>query len=487
MTQGMAMARALASIGVWDQVTHVGSNSGGNWWSSQFFYSKQFYEELTDPSRDLAAFVKTWGLTYEKAMQDAVDAGMAWATTFDAGSFSKLHPLCQHLADNIEKLLGPLDTRDFPAQDWLPYIATMLKPWIMDIETAAFNNRAMTGLKTATLIQQVTVPPDAFLDESTIATRSVEYSAGYFPNTTSSAYVLPMAHVRPPEADDGSLISSTWLYNNEIKKLTAKSSGVGGKAVNLVEERNFLLIEIAAASSSAAGAFASPAMAEEFVPGILSNPVDDCWPLGLECLAAPMLVEGYTLPTGQAALNATTNAEDMYYRLIDGGYIDNSNAAFTLARMQAECAAASEGCDGYTMIIAGDSVQPSLFSNPTFPPGSFIGPDQGGFNGPIPTIFSREPPAVDELVPYASVPIYNSSSRAACYYWHGELTTVSNEWFGVQGGAKVKLLFFTSDSDPIIVAGADAAFLFAEIYAPSVVAQAEGAAPVIEAFLKELL
>jgi len=30
-------------------------------------------------------------------------------------------------------------------------------------------------------------------------------------------------------------------------------------------------------------------MAEEYVPGILGNPVDDCWPLGLEGLASPLL------------------------------------------------------------------------------------------------------------------------------------------------------------------------------------------------------
>jgi len=35
-------------------------------------------------------------------------------------SFSKLHPLCQDLADNIDKLLGPLDARAFPAWMWLP-------------------------------------------------------------------------------------------------------------------------------------------------------------------------------------------------------------------------------------------------------------------------------------------------------------------------------------------------------------------------------
>ena len=486
MTQGMAMGRALSSIGALDKVTHVGSNSGGYWFSSQFFYSKRFYEEVTDPSRDLSAFVTAWGLTYEAAMNAAVDSGMAWATSFDAGTFSKLHPLCQHLAEEIEKLLGPLDSRDFPAQDWLPYIAAMLKAWIPDIETLVYNSRSFTGLQNATLIQQVTVPPDAFLDDSTIATRSIEYAAGYSPNTTSSAYILPIAHVHPPAAADGSITKSSWLYSDNVINITAKTGGLRKTEINLLEKHNTLLIEVTGASSAAAGLLASPAMAEEYAPGIASNPVDSCWPLGLESLATPMLVEGYTLPTGQDAINGTVSAEDMTYRLLDGGYIDNTNAAFTLARMQAECATASEGCDTYTMIIAGDAVQNSLFFNPEYPPGSFIGPSLKGFNGPIPTIFSREPPSADELIPYATIPMYNSTQLSTSYYWTGELTTVANEWFGVQGGAKVKLLYFAGDWDPIIVPGTRAALLFSEVYAPSVVAQAEGAAPIIEAFLGDI-
>ena len=43
MTQGMALSRAMAQNGAWPQVTHVGSNSGGNWFATQFVYSAECY------------------------------------------------------------------------------------------------------------------------------------------------------------------------------------------------------------------------------------------------------------------------------------------------------------------------------------------------------------------------------------------------------------------------------------------------------------
>jgi len=57
MTQAMGMTRALANIDALDQITHVGSNSGGNWFASQLFYSASFYGNLTDPSVDLGEFI----------------------------------------------------------------------------------------------------------------------------------------------------------------------------------------------------------------------------------------------------------------------------------------------------------------------------------------------------------------------------------------------------------------------------------------------
>jgi hypothetical protein len=194
----------------------------------------------------------------------------------------------------------------------------------------------------------------------------------------------------------------------------------------------------------------------------------------------------------------------MAFRYLDGGYIDNTNAAFTLASMQAECASSSssgsdiggtgtvkEGgqqldCSSntYKMIISGNSPQQSLWLDPLFPPGSFIqplSPNVPGANSPIPTIFAESFPGKGAWTAYATADIRSSNTS---YFWHGRLTTVSNQWYGVTEGATVELLYFTGDDTPIDVPGIHAAGIFAEVYAPSAVAQAEGAAPIIKAFIE---
>jgi len=479
------MTRALASVGGWDQITHVGSNSGGNWFASQLFYSEAFYGNLTDTSVDLASFVTLWGAEYGQAMRVAVESGAVWATVFDVGSFSAAHPVCAATANFVEGIGPFLDDRDFPAWMWMPYVAAMLKPWIADVETATFGTRAMTGLTTATLLQQTTMAPDVYLDNDVLATRSITYEAGYAPNTTTTSYVLPIGHATPP-AGGG---SPGFLLNHKITSVTATRDERNAKPYSLVDpSRDPLVVEMSSASSAALGIMASPTMLEEWVPGSL-HPLGACWPLGAETLGSPMLVDGYTLPTGEAALTATTDKDKILFRYMDGALADNSNAAMTLGRMQAECAAASgAGCeDGYRMIIACDDCQASLFMDPSMPPGTFIGPGSGdfGFNNPIPTIFAEGKPPDSAFTEYARCPdLYRNGSRSEATYWSGNLTTVNNEWYGVRGGDKVELLFLTGIWDVMAVAGLNAEQLFEKFYSQTAAAQADGAAPIISMFLE---
>ena len=483
MTQAMGMTRALASIDALDQITHVGSNSGGNWFSSQLFYSAPFYGNLTDTSVDLGEFITFWGSEYAAAMAAAMDSGAAWANVFDAGTFSKAHPLCSATAEYVAKLGPLLAGRDLPVWVWMPYIAAMLKPWIDDIETATYSTRAMTGLTTATLVQQTTLAPDAYLDNDVLATRSIAYRENYTVQTNSTSYVVPLGHVCPPSATTGG-DQPGWLLNSQVAELSAVTDARDAQPYNLLAPRDPLIAEIASASSSAMGLFASPAMLEEWAPGS-NHPFDDCWPLGVETLSGPMLVANAVLPTGDAALTYTADASNTLYRYMDGALSDNSNAAMTLGRMQAECSAnGGVGCeDGFRMIIAGGDCQSTLFYDASRPPGSFIGPDDGGYNNPIPTIFAEAQPAESTFAVYASVDLYNNGSRSDATYWRGTLTTVDNEWYGVAGGSSVELLYFTGIYDTMEAPGKHTEEYFAHFYAQTAPAQAAGAAPILQQFL----
>lgn len=496
MTQGMGISRAFSSLhggrdgGAWDRVTHVGSNSGGNWFSSQFFYSEEFYASLIDTDVSLSDFVAEWGSDYETRMVEAVESGAAWATNISTGSFF-LEPICNGLATLLDMLPPILDARAFPAWNWLPYIASMLEPWIVDLKTATYGTRSMTGLRTATLIQQISLPPTAFLDSSLETMRVVTYVDGFVPNATSDAYVVPMSHVQPPNCLNSASCNGSWLLSANIANITARTeASFRAQTLDLLAPRDPLIIEIVSASSSAAGIAASPVMMSEYANGTLAQRILDCMPLGLETLATPMLVNGTTLPTDTDVLFLGTD-EEIMFRSLDGAYTDNSNAAMTLARMQAECAAGDTGLDCsdgyYRMIISGDSVQDSIFFDPVYPPGSMLPVSEGGNYGPVPTIFSELPPSSAELLPYATADIYRNGSYATSYYWHGWLTTVQNDWYGVQGGDVVELLYFLGCETLMDIGGKNASFLFEKFYAPSAVSQAVGAVPILDAFINGTL
>lgn len=106
----MALTRAIATIqGAWPQFTHIGSNSGGNWFATQLLYSERFHAQLMDNKVPLEAFVVQWGAEYEAAMKIAVKSGALWATDFEAGSAATHNPICNKFDALLDKVAGPLD------------------------------------------------------------------------------------------------------------------------------------------------------------------------------------------------------------------------------------------------------------------------------------------------------------------------------------------------------------------------------------------
>merc|ERR1712113_902394 len=117
--------------------------------------------------------------------------------------------------------------------------------------------------------------------------------------------------------------------------------------------------------------------------------------------------------------------------------------------MQSDCQAEKFDCSkGMRMMIFdhdnGLGLQP-LFTLPDVRPGEpnkFAGSVGAAFPGniaPMPTIFKEGYKELEGWKTYISA---KENGGTAARYWNGTLTTVSNGWFNVVGGHKVKVVLF---------------------------------------------
>ena len=59
-TASMAISRAIHTVGAWNAVTHIGSVSGGSWFSSQLVHSARFWNDLSNDSLPVDTWVSAW-------------------------------------------------------------------------------------------------------------------------------------------------------------------------------------------------------------------------------------------------------------------------------------------------------------------------------------------------------------------------------------------------------------------------------------------
>jgi len=218
----------------------------------------------------------------------------------------------------------------------------------------------MTGLQTATLVQQTALPPDAWVasgsDDASLALQGDD--AEFYANT-----LVPVAHVQPPTGA-GDFTLPTGLSAVEAQR--GKGNRKTYTQINTGSDGT-LLLEVTSASSAAAGMMASPSMMSEVVeqmfPGVKNAAtravINRCLPMGMETTASPIVVtpdalDGYSDP------DYKIGADAIEYRFIDGAYYDDVNGAAQLARMMKDCEDAEANgldCSGavpYRMLIADD-------------------------------------------------------------------------------------------------------------------------------------
>lgn len=515
MVQAMAFARA---IGDWSTVSHLTSNSGGNWFASQFVYSKNFYSKVTDPNIDIGEVVATWGAQYELTVAAAMDANLEVFTVFDAAT-SRVPP-CPKAAQIIENIMVPLSNSvGLPAAKWMPFNALLLGYEIPDIASLRYGHRNMSGLVTATLVQQTTLPPDAWTSGKATASLMVTSADGHAGSEFNTSHAtLPIAHVVRPSG------ASTWYTGsnvNSISRVTGSGKHEKTEPLPLLDSAEPpLLLEVAAASSSAYGGLGSPmivdALVKDKLPLAEQRIVKMCLPLGIETIAAPLLAPETDVVDSSSRRLAPLPSSDFEFRFLDGCYADDTGAAMALAQMQADCRAEELDCSGevpYRLLILDDySYDPlrNLMAGSVTGscPNNTICPSTGYWSPAHPSaqIFSESFPQTGWKT-YAVADAYNGQGKAhqgniTSKYWEGTLTTVDNKWFGVVGGDKVSVIYLSSNYEnsdiPMIIPAfsensgsnmlpqVNASTFFRNVYAPMAVSQLTGGEPVIRKWLTEV-
>lgn len=133
MSADMAFANVFAQAGVIDDTssafTAVSTESGGTWFSTQFFYSPQFHSNVTGSSPDqLSAFLTQWMRSYAKISSDI-----------------KGNPICSLLATRgLSDLISLCNVLvDFEG-NWANFVDAMMRQVSEDYGDSGFVDRAAT-------------------------------------------------------------------------------------------------------------------------------------------------------------------------------------------------------------------------------------------------------------------------------------------------------------------------------------------------------
>ena len=251
------------------------------------------------------------------------------------------------------------------------------------------------------------------------------------------------------------------------------------------------LLEVTASSSAAGGPLGSPSLlfAQSWAPAGSAG----------QCFISNCLRNLFKdLAIAQVGMSSAN--DDPSYRFIDGGFVENTAIASTLAKVMSDHPTDSHLGKFIHFdldVTFGENRAQALFSIPgetcntpgglcldSFAPGQHNANNVGR---PVSTIFSNTWPTEDEWTEYTSWTDKDGLSVSS-YYWRGHVTTIENRFYGVQAGKTLELLVFSLNhpsADLIIAGGHVGADLWGSVYGPIAAAQAQGATPVITAFLAD--
>jgi len=370
MNDAFAVARSISRAGpLWPLITHIGSISGGSWFSTQLLASPTLLAEVSGP-RPIDEVVSAWGAAYGARLEESLNLGALW--TWMPVQTSSICP-----GEAFQKIIETYLDKAliFPAQDWTAYIGVLLSasvpPGSVGNLTLDASQRAV--LPTATLVQGTTMPVDAYTvgfntsdikeQYEMLLTLSDEKSTAAF---TDAHSVLPLFYVAPAQ---GSSTSGGWITHADAQSLELREKGGSAKkpAETILAQlppRPSIALTAAASSSFLGWAASNTAVSDLLdaaLPGkkkaALRTAIKQCLPFGLQRQASAYFegtdrVSNVPLPITEEMLMATD--AKIVYRLLDGGVSENTGIAQTVGRMQAECdaEAAELICDEPPRLLA---------------------------------------------------------------------------------------------------------------------------------------
>ncbi len=468
MTGSMAVARAIASVGggsAWPRVTHLSSNSGGSWFSSMFAYDSAFHEAVVGEGA-LSDVISA----YATSLAEAYAARQASIATWQprTGFFT----LCAAFDVAISTVANLFINfgADVPAS-WQPYTEAVLAAADSAMPASTYSSAPRANLS-ATLIQMAALPPDAHLEIS-----GSSASASLLVDGGAIQYAVPIALAVDATG------AREWRYNSAA---TLSVQGSSPAALSLPADPTIGMMT--ASSSAAAGCLTSSTMTGQAISPLAAALLGQCLPV-LEAHGVP--IDG----------SSSVAVFPQSYRLVDGGYADNSGVAMGLARLQSDCAHATVDClvepPKIVLVDHGqegdDASTRKLFRMPASQ--QTVLTQAGGaithWSAAIPSMLA--PLATIFDADYPSSTGFTSYGSGASLYWRGTLTTLANQWYGVTGGLVVDVLILHPRTTQQLVPAASYrvstpaeqqqyAAAFTTEYASEAAAQAAALAPVLSSF-----
>jgi len=486
MAGSMAYSNVYAQAGLFSDssssFTGVSSNSGGTWFSTQFFYSQTFHDAMKGSPEEVAYFFTQWMNAYKKMAPD------------ERTLMHSRHKNCEELRDSMmakdyEFAMGEYNRcvaimeLDVCSEDlsWACYVANMLTTTSEDYGDADFPTTIMTPGNRVSALQSTTLASMIGLSPTSMNRQGRNECTFLGPSDTRNEEiyntVLPLPYLVSNEKSDWIIDyiadSDTYIdtcnaiYSNYEEYYTPGGGSTTIQYLNPRRGPNAFsplnapfggvtpdVLQVAAASSAAGGA-SSPltgALFEQF------------FNLYLEMSQATTSSIYNSAASDYAAMcdqwPQTQNCAQEEAQLIDGGNVDNPALVASIAAYQKDHGTTKDlkvvlnvhnqgawrNLDSREEDSADWPQFVAYFPNPDnagVDPGGFvILPNDGAVNPlPSPQIFEEElsvPDLIDMLQD-----LDGTESQYATF----ELTTVDNPIYGVQGGQSVELLVFFLNYD----------------------------------------